>query len=411
MRRRRKGLLVLAALSVAIVSLVLGFAASAQPLAQQIVVPEMSITRSEHTATLLPDGRVLVVGGNYWITSSEIYDPVLNAWTAAGNLSTARIGHTATLLSNSQILVLGSRDSYGSPRAERAELYDLATGRWRLDGEPQINRDGHTATLLMDGNLLVAGGDTGFSITTAELYTAATGQWSDTGNMRSVRIGHTATLLPDGRVLVVGGSGSPITVAELYDPASGEWRATGPMKEQRVAHTATLLLDGRVLVVGVLPTSGGPYPAPGFPELIPSTEVYSSTTNTWATGAPMSTPRWGHTATLLPDGRVIMIGGYSWYGQVQNSVEIFDPASNRWYPARPLSSPRTNHTATLLADGTILVVGGAGLYGPTDTAERYDPSDALLGIQQYLSSFVRDAAPPLFPPTAAPFFSTPTPSS
>jgi hypothetical protein len=125
----------------------------------------------------------------------------------------------------------------------------------------------------------------------------------------------------------------------------------------------------------------------------------------------MTIPRWAHTATLLPDGRVIVIGGYSWYGRVQSSVEIFDPATNRWYPARPLSSPRANHTATLLADGTILVVGGDGLPGPTATAERYDPSDALLDFQHYLSIFVRDAVPPLFPPTAGPFFPTPTPTS
>jgi hypothetical protein len=182
------------------------------------------------------------------------------------------------------------------------------------------------------------------------------------------------------------------------------------MQAQREAHTATLLPDGRVLVVGALLSSGNPYPAPGFPELIPSTEVYSSTANTWAIGAPISTPRWGHTATLLPDGRVIIIGGYSWYGRVQSSVEIFDPASNRWYAARPLSHARANHTATLLADGTILVVGGSSVAGATDTAERYNPRDALLGFQHYLSAFKYNPLPPIFPPTLVPFFPTPTPA-
>jgi hypothetical protein len=183
------------------------------------------------------------------------------------------------------------------------------------------------------------------------------------------------------------------------------------MKEQRQAHTATLLRDGRVLVVGGFPNAIGPYPAPGSPVLFPSTEVYSSTTNTWATGSSMFTPRWSHTATLLPDGRVVIIGGYSSYGRLESSVEIFDPARNRWYAARPLSRPRANHTATLLADGTILVVGGNGLAGPTDTAERYDPSNALLGVQYYLSLVMRNAQPPFLQPTAAPFFPTPTPLS
>ncbi|MDQ2997562.1 MAG: hypothetical protein M3R61_10965, partial [Chloroflexota bacterium] len=240
-----------------------------------------------------------------------------------------------------------------------------------------------------------------------EVYSSTTNTWTPGTPLATPRWGHTATLLPDGRVLVAGGN-VPIKIAEIYDPASGEWSTTGPMKEQREAHTATLLLDGRVLVAGTLPFGGSPYPAPGFPSLLPSTEVYSSTTNTWATGAPMSTPRWDHTATLLPDGRVIMIGGYSWYGQVQASVEIFDPASDRWYAARPLSSPRANHTATLLADGTILVVGGDTASGSTNTAERYDPSDAQLGMQQYLSSFIRKDVPTISPPTFVPSFPTPT---
>jgi hypothetical protein len=413
-RQRRNGLLALVALGVAIVSLALGFAVNAQSFDEQTLVPNMSFTRAYHTATLLPDGRVLVVGGNDSVTTAELYDPALNQWTAAGNLSISRIGHTATLLSNGQVLVLGG--SYYSVSA-RAELYDPATGRWRLDGTPRISRNGHTATLLKDGNLLVAGGDIGNSITTAELYTAATGQWSDTGNMSMVRFRHTATLLPDGRVLAAGGSrvpfvggGVPITAAEIYDPASGEWHATGPMKERRDSHTATLLPDGRVLVVGTLPPNGGPYPGPSFPPLLPGTEVYSSTTNTWAAGAPMSIPRWAHTATLLPDGRVVIIGGYSWYGQVLSSVEIFDPVSNRWYTARPLSGSRAYHTATLLADGTILVVGGNSQFGVTDTAERYDPSDAQLGVQSYLSSFIRNVEPPILLPTFVPFFPTPTPS-
>jgi len=412
-RRRRKSSLALVGLSVVVVALVLGFVASAQSFTEQIVVPKMSIARSGHTATLLPDGRVLVVGGNYFVTTSEIYDPVLNKWKAAGNLSTVRIGHTATLLANGQVLVVGGGNSSSSTPTE---LYDPATGRWRLGGEPRIRRNGHTATLLKNGNVLVAGGDTVYSITTAELYTAATSQWSDAGNLSTLRVLHTATLLPDGRVLVTGGSRAPTTAAEIYNAASGEWRATGPMKEQRQAHTATLLRDGRVLVVGGFPNAIGPYPAPGSPVLFPSTEVYSSTTNTWAIGPSMFTPRWAHTATLLPDGRVIVIGGYSTggyssYAQVQSSVEIFDPANNRWYVARPLSRPRAYHTTTLLADGTLLVVGGNSVSGQTDTAERYDPSNALLGVQYYLSLVMRNAQPPFFQPTAPPFSPTPTPLS
>jgi Galactose oxidase, central domain len=403
-RQRRAFLCALMALSVLIASLALGLAASAQSLAPQVLPPAMSVARSGHTATLLPDGRVLVVGGNSSITTSEIYDPALNEWTIAGNLSTARVGHTATLLPNGQVLVLG--DTY-SGRSKSADLFDPATGHWKLSGELHISRAAHSATLLKNGEVLVAGGD--YTFTIAELYTSATDQWRDTGNLSTVRLRHTATLLPDGRVLVAGGSIAGLMTAEVYNPTTGEWRTTGAMKYRREAHTATLLPDGRVLVAGALPYYISPYPGPLNPSSIASTEIYSSTTNSWTSGAPMTVPRWAHTATLLPDGRVIMIGGYSEYGQVQSSVEIFDPASNRWYAARPLASPRASHTATLLADGTILVVGGIGAGGLLDTAERYDPRDALLGIQRYLPWFIYNAVPH-FPPTAPPLFATPTPS-
>src|SRR5690349_8632454 len=111
-RQRRKSLLALIGLSVVSVALVLGYVASAQSLSEKTVVPKMSIARAGHTATLLPDGRVLVVGGNYAITTSEIYDPLLNTWKTAGNLGTTRIGHTATLLSNGQVLVVGTNYSF-----------------------------------------------------------------------------------------------------------------------------------------------------------------------------------------------------------------------------------------------------------------------------------------------------------
>src|SRR5690242_10624813 len=92
-RRRLLYVCALAALSLPIASLALGFAAGAQSL-----TATMAIARAGHTATLLPDGRVLVTGGSPYITTSEIYDPAQNEWTSVGNMSMSRVGHTATLL-------------------------------------------------------------------------------------------------------------------------------------------------------------------------------------------------------------------------------------------------------------------------------------------------------------------------
>lgn len=375
----------------------LGAAFHSRPVAAASPIASMTIARSGHTATLLPDGRIIVAGGHTSITTAELYDPSSNEWSAAGNLSIARIGHTATLLQNGQILALGGTSPYN---AQRAELYDPAAGRWRVDGTLPTARTSHTATLLGTGSVLVAGGAVDSS-TTADLY-APGGTWSATGNMSTVRFGHTATLLPSGRVLVAGGS-MLAKQAEVYDPSSGEWSATGPMKYARAGHTATLLPDGRVLVVGGYDSLYGPYPPPYDTGTQIGNELYDPATKTWLAAAGMSMRRWKHTATLLPDGRVIVMGGYSGYNQPQSSVEIYDPAAGRWYAAQPLREARANHTATLLPDGTIVVIGGDGIAGLLASAERYDPRAATLGVQRFLpwASSERPtpyAYPPPFPP-------------
>src|SRR6266478_8008026 len=112
-----------------------------------------------HTATLLPNGKVLVAGGydgvNY-LTSAELYDPATGTWTATGSLDTARYRHTATLLPNGNVLVAGGVNSSGSLAS--AELYDPASGTWTAPGSLGAARAAHTATLLPNGKVLVAGG-------------------------------------------------------------------------------------------------------------------------------------------------------------------------------------------------------------------------------------------------------------
>jgi len=135
-------------------------------------------------------------------------------WTATGSLITARYPHTATLLPNGKVLVAGGQD-YSTIFAS-AELYDPASGTWTATGSLNTGRHSHTATLLPNGQVLVAGGPGTNGVTTAsaELYDPASGTWMATGSLNTARFQHTATLLPDGKVLVAGGSGD--TSAELY---------------------------------------------------------------------------------------------------------------------------------------------------------------------------------------------------
>ncbi|OJH38441.1 Kelch repeat-containing protein [Cystobacter ferrugineus] len=219
--------------------------------------------RYYHTATLLKDGRVLVAGGSDGeyggnvLGSAELYDPATGTWTAVAASSVARTQHTATLLASGKVLLAGGQGTVGLLNS--AELYDPATGAWTAVGNLGTARSRHTATLLNNGQVLVTGGAAdGEPSTRAELFDPATQTWSATSPMSNPRRLHTATLLGNGRVLVSGGYDDATgiqTAAELYDPVRGVWDAMPAMAVPRFQHTATLLSNGRVLVSGGISNS------------------------------------------------------------------------------------------------------------------------------------------------------------
>ena len=303
------------------------------------VTRSMNVARLVHTATLLSDGRVLVAGG--WpdppthsglLSSAELYDPATGTWTRTVNMNVARGAHTATLLSDGKVLLVGARGE----NANSAELYDPATGIWSFTGSTTTPHHGyHSATLLPNGMVLVAGGyDTLSHVSAnAELYDPATGTWTATGSLANARHDHRATLLANGTVLVEGGAPATgiLASAELYDPATGNWTTTGSLNNARWRHTATLLSDGKVLVAGGI--NGG--------HSFTGAEIYDPATGNWTVTGSLSDPRFLHTATLLSDGRVLAAGGDNDHA-VLASAETFDPSVT----PTPTPTPTATPTAT-----------------------------------------------------------------
>lgn len=374
--------------------------------------------RSAHTASLLPDGDILVAGGHtsfdFFLASGpgccdvaplatvERYDPASGTWSETAPLVRARSFHTATVLGGTpeqcgancgKVLVAGGFGAVDPPgetgNAEplaSAELYDPSTGRWTPTGSMSGRRAWHTATRLADGRVLVAGGTKsaagGGAVDTAELYDPVSGTWTPTGKLvaggnpnmsgpQGARQNHAALLLTGsaaecgdncGKVLVVGGtggfgSGSAFFSAELFDPADGMFRRTGNLRDPRQLRTdaATLLPDGRVLVAG-----GFSNPFASVPPHLTAAQIFDPLSEEWSATGSLGARRVYQTQTLLRGGQVLAAGGLAGGnapafpykpGPGLSSTEVFAPGNGGWSGASFMNDGRLLHTATLLPDG------------------------------------------------------------
>lgn len=330
----------------------------------------MTVARAGHTATLLGDGRVLIVGGeanplaaSASGISAEIYDPASGTFAATGSMNQAHTFQSATLLTNGKVLIAGGGD---------AELYDPATGSFAPTGAMLVQSQFPHAVPLLDGTVFVAGESD------AELYDPVMGTFRQVGPYAAAGVdGNThATLLADGRVLLEGDG-----PAQLYDPASGRFSVTASLAVTGLPglelFAATMLKNGKVLITG------------GTDEMsrYASAELYDPGAGTMSSTSSMHAIRDSHAAVVLADGRALIVGGETMscagsgcvFSGSATSAELYDPSAATFSSAGDMNVGRSDEQATVLKNGDVLVTGGMNwcgigcFKGTLASAEIYHP--------------------------------------
>jgi len=355
----------------------------------------MTTARALHSATLLHDGRVLICGGTVnanvggVLETAEIYDPASGTFSPVGAMAQARQGHTATLLPDGTVLIAGGSKNIGF-RSElaSAEIYDPVAATFRETGPMTTPREGHSATLLRDGRVLIAGGSANgvTTLASAETYDYRSGRFISIAPMSVPRETHSATLLKNGTVLIAGGGrgGMPggyiaYTTAEVFDPARNLFAPlTSHMTTDRVAPAAALLDDGRVLIAGG--KSGkirSPFGGASLFYFTPqeTAEVFDPETRSFVAVGAMSKAHYLGVATKLNNGMVLITGGWTANGGLVGGVraaDLFDPTRNDFSGGGDSHIGRLNQTATLLPNEDVMVAGGIDRDGNvTATVEFY----------------------------------------
>ena len=306
------------------------------------LTPTLKTGRATHAATLLASGQVLITGGfsaavfpSPALNTAELYDPTTHAFTAlAGTMRSVRSNHTATRLPDGKVLLTGGQDNNNGDGLNSSELYDPTTQTFTAVGATMTSpRGGHAAALLPDGKVLLMGGfnNSSVALNSAELFDPATRTFTALAStMASRRAEFRAISLPDGKVLLTGGSSSDIAFnsAELYDPTTRTFTAiSATMRSVREVHAMSLLPSGLVLITGG-GTIGSAFPATGV--VLDTAELYDPGTQTFTAAATrMTSPRGGHTQTLLVSGAILLTGGGNVTSSssfvVLGSAEVYGP--------------------------------------------------------------------------------------
>ena len=305
--------------------------------------------------------------GGVALNSTELYDPDTGTFTDGATLNQARQSHSSVLLPNGLVLISGGNTSSSAHWdiqtnfLASAELYDRSTNTFTLTGSKNNATSGTSSITVWTGKFLSAGGGTN----QAELYNPLMPGTSEiwvatTGSLAAARTSPQQNLLDDGRVLISGGLDpvNPLASAELYDYLTGNFSpTTGNMTTPRQSHRTASLYTGKVLVTGGRSLAAGGN--------LNSAELFDPVAGTFTLTGNMIRFRRSHRPTELRSGKILLTGGRGGTlvsnNGILNVAELYDPAAGTFTATTGnMVNFRTTHQATLLYTGKVLLAGGTG---------------------------------------------------
>ena len=365
----------------------------------------MTVAHWGDAAWRRPDGRVMAVGGcgltncpasftqsacGQILANSDLWDPSSGTWTSAAPMITARTAFVGMPLPNGDMLVAGGCTATNCTQINDAgaclatlctqttattERYSYKDQTWIASSALSLPRASLMGAPVGSGDAIVTGGcDVGACTTSTERWSAATNSWSAKAPLPAARGFASATVLADGRVLVIGGCADPLCTtvlgdAAVYDPAADRWSDAGSMTSPRAGHSATLLGDGTVLVAGGCTDAS-------CATTLSSAEIWNgvSAGGSFAPAPSMAGARNHHTATLLANGEVLMAGGADSTGSTVPTSEVYLPIARQWIGTSAMLMSRAYHIGVELDDGRVLVGGGCNPQTCIPFAEVFSPA-------------------------------------
>ncbi len=328
-----------------------------------VALDNLNFARTGHESIVLQNGKVLTFGGDNGdglnlvvYNSCELYDPQTNTWTnTPNNMTIPRRELTSELLPDGKVLAIGGKTTGNNPVGS-CEIYNPTTGIWSSVAPMNYPRWGHHSVTLQNGKILVAGGDYGsYNQNSAEIYDYATDTWTLTSDMIYEHDSWSSlVLLNDGKVLCTGGWGAypDEKVAEIYDPQTDTWTAVGNMNYGRNGHSSVVLNNGKVLIYGGATAST-------------NVELFDPNTNTFTSTGSLNQSRSLSPGVKLTDGKIFTYGLGTFLGGTSGTMcmEIYNPNSASWFAPTTFIFGSQNYKLVVINGNEIMTIGGLATSG------------------------------------------------